>query len=130
MTIFRSFLELQDALKNNSTSCAEVTANYLQRISENRGLNIFIEVYIEEALTQAKTVDHKIKAGTAGKLAGMVVGIKDNLCYKKHKVSASSKILRGFESLFTATSVQRLLDEDAIIIGRLNCDEFAMGSAN
>ena len=123
-------MELQDALKNNSTSCAEVTANYLQRISENRGLNIFIEVYIEEALTQAKTVDHKIKAGTAGKLAGMVVGIKDNLCYKKHKVSASSKILRGFESLFTATSVQRLLDEDAIIIGRLNCDEFAMGSAN
>jgi aspartyl-tRNA(Asn)/glutamyl-tRNA(Gln) amidotransferase subunit A len=60
----------------------------------------------------------------------MVVGIKDNLCYKNHKVSASSKILDGFESLFTATSVQRLIDEDAIIIGRLNCDEFAMGSAN
>jgi aspartyl-tRNA(Asn)/glutamyl-tRNA(Gln) amidotransferase subunit A len=60
----------------------------------------------------------------------MVVGIKDNLCYKDHKVSAASKILNGFESLFTATSVQRILDEDAIIIGRLNCDEFAMGSAN
>jgi len=63
-------------------------------------------------------------------LAGMVIGIKDNLCYEGHKVSAASKILEGFESLFTGTAVQRLLDEDAIIIGRLNCDEFAMGSSN
>jgi aspartyl-tRNA(Asn)/glutamyl-tRNA(Gln) amidotransferase subunit A len=60
----------------------------------------------------------------------MVIGLKDNLCYKDHKVSASSKILEGFESLFTATAVQRLIDEDAVIIGRLNCDEFAMGSSN
>jgi aspartyl-tRNA(Asn)/glutamyl-tRNA(Gln) amidotransferase subunit A len=60
----------------------------------------------------------------------MVIGLKDNLCYKNHKVSASSKILEGFESIYTATAVQRLLDEDAVIIGRLNCDEFAMGSSN
>ena len=58
------------------------------------------------------------------------IGLKDNLCYTGHKLSAASKILGDFESLFTGTAVQRLIDEDAIIIGRLNCDEFAMGSSN
>ena len=60
----------------------------------------------------------------------MIIGIKDNICYKGHKVSAASKILENFESLFNATVIERLLAEDAIIIGRLNCDEFAMGSSN
>ena len=60
----------------------------------------------------------------------MVIAIKDNICYKDHKVGAASKILDGFESQFTATALQRLLDEDAIVIGRANCDEFAMGSSN
>ena len=60
----------------------------------------------------------------------MVVGIKDNICYKGHRVSASSKILENFISLYSATAVERLLAEDAIIIGRLNCDEFGMGSSN
>ena len=60
----------------------------------------------------------------------MVLGIKDNLCYKGHRVSASSKILNGFESLFSATAIKKIIAEDAIIIGRLNCDEFAMGSSN
>jgi aspartyl-tRNA(Asn)/glutamyl-tRNA(Gln) amidotransferase subunit A len=60
----------------------------------------------------------------------MVIGIKDNLCYKNHRVSASSKILDSFTSLYSATAVERLLNEDAIIIGRLNCDEFAMGASN
>jgi len=81
-------------------------------------------------LAQALIVDEKIKAGTEGKLAGVIVGLKDNICYKGHKVSASSKILEGFESLYSATVVERLIAEDAIIIGRLNCDEFAMGSSN
>jgi aspartyl-tRNA(Asn)/glutamyl-tRNA(Gln) amidotransferase subunit A len=130
LNTFRSFLEVQNALQSSSVSCIDITTNYLQRISVKKNINAFVEVYTEEALEQAKIVDQKIHNGTAGKLAGMVVGIKDNLCYKNHKVSAASKILDGFESLFTATSVQRLLNEDAIIIGRLNCDEFAMGSAN
>ena len=60
----------------------------------------------------------------------MVVAIKDVLCYKDHKVTAASKILEGFVSLYNATAVQRLLDEDAIIIGTCNCDEFAMGSTS
>jgi aspartyl-tRNA(Asn)/glutamyl-tRNA(Gln) amidotransferase subunit A len=89
-----------------------------------------LEVFEESAREQARLVDQKIADGTQGRLAGMIIGLKDNLCYKGHKVSASSKILHGFESLFTGTAVQRLLDEDAIIIGRLNCDEFAMGSSN
>ena len=121
---------MQNALNNDTTNVVDITKKYLQNIAENLHLNAFIDVYSDEVLEQARLVDEKLANCSAGKLAGMVIGIKDNLCYKNHKVSASSKILDGFESLFTATSVQRLIDEDAIIIGRLNCDEFAMGSAN
>ncbi len=76
-------------------------------------------------------LDEKRKSGAAtGKLHGVVVAIKDVICYKGHKVTAASKILEGFESVYNATAVQKLLDEDAIIIGSCNCDEFAMGSSN
>ena len=121
---------MQEALLNSTTNCVAITQSYLDEIEKTKHLNAFIEVFSQEALQEANRIDKKIKAGSAGKLAGMVVGIKDNLCYKKHKVSASSKILDGFKSLFNATVIDRLLEEDAIIIGRLNCDEFAMGSAN
>ena len=130
MTNFRSFKKLHKALLNKTTNCVEITNFYLKAIDENKHLNAFVEVYTDEVLRQSLIVDNKIKSGSAGKLAGMVIGIKDNLCYKNHKVSASSKILDGFESLFSATVIDRLIAEDAIIIGRLNCDEFAMGSAN
>ena len=121
---------MQNALSSHNTNCVEITRSYLNAITENKHLNAFVEVYTDEALARALVVDKKLESGTAGKLAGMVVGIKDNLCYRGHKVSASSKILDGFESLFSATVIDRLLAEDVIIIGRLNCDEFAMGSAN
>ena len=76
-------------------------------------------------------MDKKRETGEAlKKLHGVVIAIKDVICYKNHTVTASSKILEGFTSLYTATAVQRLLDEDAIIIGSCNCDEFAMGSSN
>lgn len=91
---------------------------------------MFLSVFEEEALNRASEVDKKIKENKAGKLAGLVVGIKDVLAYQDHPLQASSKILEGFTSQFTATALQRLLDEDAIIIGRQNCDEFAMGSSN
>ena len=130
MIPLRSFSAVQKALRQGDVSCVDITKCYLKRISEQNSLNIFVEVYSEEALEKAQAIDLKIKSGSAGKLAGMVVGIKDNLCYANHKVSAASKILNGFEALFSASSIQRLIDEDAIIIGRLNCDEFAMGSAN
>ena len=103
---------------------------YLSRISEKQELNAFVEVFADEARNQAILVQEKINAGTAGKLAGMVIGIKDNICYQDHKVSASSRILEKYISPFSATVVVRLLAEDAIIIGRLNCDEFAMGASN
>jgi aspartyl-tRNA(Asn)/glutamyl-tRNA(Gln) amidotransferase subunit A len=87
-------------------------------------------VWADEALSRATLIDEKIKLGTAGRLAGVVVALKDVLAYKNHKVGSSSKILEGFESLYSATVVQRLFDEDAIFIGRTNCDEFAMGASN
>ena len=121
---------MQEALLNSTTNCVAITQSYLDEIKKNQHLNAFVEVFTQEALQKANHIDKKIKAGSAGKLAGMVIGLKDNLCYKGHTVTASSKILTGFESLYSATAVDRLLKEDAIIIGRLNCDEFAMGSAN
>jgi aspartyl-tRNA(Asn)/glutamyl-tRNA(Gln) amidotransferase subunit A len=102
----------------------------LSKIDEKEHLNVFLSVYAEESLLRATEIDQKIKNGTAGKLAGLVVGLKDVLCYDQHPLQAGSKILTGFKSQFNATVVQRLLDEDAIIIGRQNCDEFAMGSSN
>ncbi len=107
-----------------------IVEHYLAKIEEQKDLNAFIEVFTEDVSAQALEVDRKIKDGTAGQLAGVVIGIKDNICYINHQVSASSKILAGFESLYTATALQRLLDQDAVVIGRLNCDEFAMGSSN
>ncbi|HCX24994.1 MAG: Asp-tRNA(Asn)/Glu-tRNA(Gln) amidotransferase GatCAB subunit A [Flammeovirgaceae bacterium] len=126
-----SFSTIQTGLENGTLSCRDVVTHYLSNIQErNPGLNALLSVYDEEALSQADIVDQKIKEGTAGRLAGMVVSIKDVLCYKDHPLQCGSKILDGFESQFTATAVQRLLDEDAIIIGRNNCDEFAMGSSS
>jgi aspartyl-tRNA(Asn)/glutamyl-tRNA(Gln) amidotransferase subunit A len=103
---------------------------YLKRIEECTALNIFLEVFADEAIAEAARIQQRMEAGTAGKLAGMVVALKDNICYAGHKVSAASRILEGFTSLYSATAVERLLAEDAIIIGRVNCDEFAMGGSN
>lgn len=125
----QSFTDIQETLKSGS-SVVDIVNSYLKEIDDKKHLNAFLEVFTDSALAKAKEVDEKLKNNSAGKLAGMVIGLKDNLAYKNHKVSASSKILDGFESIYTATAVQRLLDEDAIIIGRLNCDEFAMGSSN
>lgn len=130
MKTYNSLNEVQTDLFNHSISCKELVQQYLTRIEEKKNLNAFLEVFTQSALQQAEVVDAKIKSKTSGKLAGMVIALKDNLCYKYHKVSASSKILEGFESLYSATVVERLLAEDAIIIGRCNCDEFAMGSSN
>ena len=112
------------------STTAHAVEQFLSKIEATQDLNIFLEVWADEAREHAKAVDAKIAAGTAGKLAGMVIALKDNICYRGHKVSAASKILDGFESQFSATVVDRLLAEDAVFIGRTNCDEFAMGSGN
>lgn len=127
--MIRTYTEVKNALASGDT-VVRILEGYLTQIEANNHLNAFLEVFEDSAKAKAIEVDQKIQAGTAGRLAGMVIGLKDNMCYEGHKVSAASKILEGFESLFTGTAVQRLLDEDAIIIGRLNCDEFAMGSSN
>jgi aspartyl-tRNA(Asn)/glutamyl-tRNA(Gln) amidotransferase subunit A len=125
-----NFSEIQSNLRAGKYSCVDRVQFHLSKIKENNHLNAFLSVYAEEALFRAAAIDQKIKAGTCGKLAGLVVGVKDVLCYHDHPLQAGSKILDGFKAQFTATAVQRLLDEDAIIIGRQNCDEFAMGSSN
>ncbi|MBC7863990.1 MAG: Asp-tRNA(Asn)/Glu-tRNA(Gln) amidotransferase subunit GatA [Bacteroidia bacterium] len=130
MHTFSNIKNLQADLASGKISCEQLVQQSLNSIEEKKNLNAFLEVFTDSALAKAKTVDEKIKAGTAGKLAGVIVAIKDNICYKDHKVSASSKILDNFTSLYNATVVERLLAQDAIIIGRTNCDEFAMGSSN
>ncbi|EON78588.1 Aspartyl-tRNA(Asn) amidotransferase subunit A / Glutamyl-tRNA(Gln) amidotransferase subunit A [Lunatimonas lonarensis] len=130
MEKFRSFDEITRSLERKETDCKEIVNYYLKNIQTKAHLNAFVEVYRESALAQAEKVDQKIIEGKAGRLAGMVVGIKDVLCYQDHESNASSKILKGYKSQYTASAVQRLIDEDAIIIGRLNCDEFGMGSSN
>lgn len=125
-----SFTLVREKLLASEVSAVELCNAYLEKIKGSSDLNIFLEVFEESALAKAAAVDKKVKEGSAGKLAGMVISIKDNICYAGHNVSASSKILENFESLYSATVVERLLAEDAIIIGRTNCDEFAMGSSN
>lgn len=131
MKIYNSYKDTINAIYNKETSCYKIVQEYLKTISEkNPEINAFVDVFTEESLQKAKQIDQKILEGNAGKLAGMVIGIKDNICIKNHNVTASSKILKGFKSLYNATVVERLIKEDAIIIGSLNCDEFAMGSAS
>ena len=131
MTKFYSSLnEIKRELQSGSITVEGLVKNYLAQTRLYKHLNAFNEVFEQEALSRSKEVDARIKAKTAGRLAGMVIAIKDNICYKGHKVTASSKILDGFTSIYSSTIVERLLAEDAIIIGRCNCDEFAMGASN
>ncbi|HFB99902.1 MAG TPA: Asp-tRNA(Asn)/Glu-tRNA(Gln) amidotransferase subunit GatA [Phaeodactylibacter sp.] len=127
-----SFISIQQDLFSGKTSCTQLVASYLSNIEKTKHLNIYVEVFAQEAKQQALLLDEKYAENPkeVGRLFGLVISIKDVLCYKDHEVTAASKILKGFQSLFTATAIQRLLDEDAIIIGRVNCDEFAMGSTN
>ena len=127
---YSSLSEIRSGLQRAEITVEELVKGYLDQIKKFVHLNAFNEVFEQEALINAKNVDDRIKNGTAGKLAGMVIAIKDNICYKGHQVSASSKILKDFTSIYSSTIVERLLAEDVIIIGRCNCDEFAMGGAN
>ena len=91
-------------LSGNYT-CTELLEQYLERIEKNAHLNAFVEVFEKSAREKALEIDQKLQQGIVKDLSGMIVGIKDNMCYKGHKVSASSKILEGFESLYSATAV-------------------------
>ena len=130
MKTYNRISEVRSDLNSGAVSCVQLVNQYLQNIEDKKHLNAFLEVWADEALSRATLIDEKIKLGTAGRLAGVVIALKDVLAYKNHKVGSSSKILERFESLYSATVVQRLFDEDAIFIGRTNCDEFAMGASN
>lgn len=118
-------------LLNGQTSCVEAVSFYIEQIGRHSHLNSFLEVYGDEALERAKQLDALHLSGKpAGKMHGVIVALKDVICYKGHKASAASRILEGYTAIYNATAVEKLLEEGAIIIGRNNCDEFAMGSSN
>ena len=123
--------KIQESLEQGTLSLTSIVETYLKRIEDTQDHNAYIEVFEDEAIEKARNLDDKLKSGDPlGKLFGLVISIKDNICYKGHKATAGSKMLSGFEAPFSATVVERLLAEDAIIIGRTNCDEFSMGSTN
>lgn len=127
---YNNLSDIQADINSGIITLSGLVDYYLANIEKNKDLNAFLEVFSDTARVSAREIDDKIKRGRQGKLAGMVIAIKDNICYAGHKVSASSKIIEDFQSLYTSTAVERLLAEDAIIIGRTNCDEFAMGGSN
>lgn len=131
MFSFSSVKNYHELLCSGQTSCVEAVSFYLLKIKEKAHLNAFLDVFESEAYQRAQLLDDERKTkGLTGKLHGVVIGIKDVICYKDHTVSAASKILENFTSVYNATVVEKLLQEGAIIIGRQNCDEFAMGGSN
>lgn len=128
---FSTIKDYHTALQNGQTTCVEAVRFYIDKIQADQHLNAWLEVYAEEALAAAAGMDKDRHPNQPlSPLHGVVVGLKDVICYKDHRVSASSRMLDGFVSVYNATATQKLLDAGAIIIGRQNCDEFAMGSSN
>jgi aspartyl-tRNA(Asn)/glutamyl-tRNA(Gln) amidotransferase subunit A len=126
-----SISDLRSKLVCGELTCSKVVSSYLTTIDQQSHLNAFVEVFATEAIERARLLDQKLSNPSSwGKCYGVVIGIKDVLCYKDHHVGASSAILSNYTAIYNATAIQKLLDEDAIIIGNLNCDEFAMGSSN
>lgn len=121
--------ELRTGLKAGEFSSREIVESCLKTIKEkDPALHAFLEVF-EDALIQADEADKKIKAGMDLPLLGIPAALKDNILFEGHKVSAGSKILEGYRATYDATAVKKLTDAGAVIIGRTNCDEFAMGSS-
>lgn len=128
---YASLSRVQDDLRSGRISCLQIVEHYIRRSEEKKHLNAFLEVFAEDALRKARETDARLAAGeNPGKLFGLVIAVKDVICIKGKKTSASSRILENFTSLYNATVIERLLKEDAILFGRCNCDEFAMGSSN
>ncbi|HMR41155.1 MAG TPA: Asp-tRNA(Asn)/Glu-tRNA(Gln) amidotransferase subunit GatA [Ignavibacteria bacterium] len=126
----QSYKEIKSLLNAGDLSCEILVNKYLENINAQQDLNVFISLFEKDSIKRAKEIDEKIKAGNAGKLAGAVFTIKDVISVKDKLLTCGSKFLSNFETVYNATVVERLLNEDAIIIGKVNCDEFAMGSSN
>ncbi|MCB0704197.1 MAG: Asp-tRNA(Asn)/Glu-tRNA(Gln) amidotransferase subunit GatA [Saprospiraceae bacterium] len=127
-----SLPQIQESIRSGDLTLPGLVDHYLENAIAHQDLNAYVELFSAEAQNRAIALQEKYATDPAsvGLLFGAVVSIKDNICYAGHQVSAASRILEGFESLYSATVVERLLAADAIIIGRTNCDEFAMGSAS
>ena len=123
------FETLRSRLAGKETTCAAITEQFLVRIEAAERLNAFLAVFRDEALVRAHAVDAKLARGSAGPLAGMVVAIKDVISAKGHAVTCGSRILENFTSPYDATVIRKLEEADAIVIGKTNMDEFAMGSS-
>ena len=130
--LFVTYESFRPALLAGKVSCRQAVDFFLRNIdNHNDRLNALSEVFSEEAHKRALELDETLKGGASpAPLTGMVLVVKDNIAYRGHTVSASSRMLEHFRAVYTATAVERLLDAGAIIIGRSNCDEFAMGGSN
>ena len=125
------FLEAREALLSGATTCRQLTQDHLELIAEkNPSLNAFVHVDQARALGAADGVDARLAAGKKPRLAGLMLGVKDVICEAGQPVRCASRILDGFDSLIASTALQRLINEGAVVLGRTNCDEFAMGSSN
>jgi len=122
---------IREKFQEKSLTLPELTHHYIQQIkNRNSELNIFTTISDDEALANAERIQKKIEDGTAGSLAGAVIGIKEAIVEQGKIATAGSGMLKNFESVYNATVIDRLLEADAILIGRTNMDEFAMGSSN
>ena len=126
----RSLAELSRALQAKEVSAVELAEAYLKRIEAHRDLNAFLDVRPDVTLAQARAADARIAAGNATPLTGVPIAHKDIFVTKDFASTASSKMLKGYMSPFDATVVEQLGQAGMVTLGKLNCDEFAMGSSN
>jgi aspartyl-tRNA(Asn)/glutamyl-tRNA(Gln) amidotransferase subunit A len=124
------YTSLRTKIVNRDVSCVELTQAFLNKIEAARSLNAFITVFDKAALARATEVDRRIATGTAGELAGMVLGIKDLIVLKGAPTTCGSRILSNFVSPYDACVIEKLAEKDVIFIGKTNMDEFAMGSSS
>ena len=120
----------QKFLKNREISSVELTKAYLDAIEKTSSLGAYIDLQKDYALEMAKNSDKKINQRVAGPLEGIPIGVKDMFCTKDIKTTASSKILENFYPTYESTVTQNLWNDGAVMLGKLSCDEFAMGSSN
>ncbi len=125
------FQSIRQLLRNGDLSCQDLTEQYIKKINEgDKKFNAFISILGEQAREQAVAVDQKMAEGRAGRLAGMIVAVKDIIAIRGTKTTCGSKILKNYVSPYDATVIERLRAEDAIFIGKTNMDEFGMGSSS
>ena len=122
--------EARDKLKKKELTSLEITQSCLKSIETSKILNAFSVITPEIALSQAKNADKRIASGDAPAMCGIPIGIKDLFCTKGVQTQAASHILDGFKPEYESTVTQNLWDEGAVMLGKLNMDEFAMGSSN